>query len=326
VGDAQPRPNLWRAYVSIARPDHWFKNVFALPGFVIALTVDGATSWKESLVPFALVVAGLCLVSSSNYVINELLDAPTDREHPEKRTRPAASGLVKPGPAIALWLALGGLGCLCAWVGSPSAIGALAALWGMGVVYNVPPLRSKEQPYVDVLSEAVNNPLRLWAGWAATGSAMLPPLSLVLSYWMLGAFFMAVKRLAEYRQIKDPVRASRYRRSFAFYTSERLLVSVMAYAAASAMFAGVFITRYRFELILAVPLVAVFYAYYLDIGLRPDSAAVSPENLYRDWRFAVFAAATFGLCLVLLVVDLPSLPELFTPTIPTWSPDQTKLP
>jgi 4-hydroxybenzoate polyprenyltransferase len=195
----------------------------------------------------------------------------------------------------------------------------------MGIVYNVPPVRSKEQPYVDVLSESVNNPLRLWAGWAATGSTMLPPLSLLLSYWMLGAFFMAVKRLAEYRQIGDPARASRYRRSFAFYNSERLLVSVMAYAAASAMFGGVFITRYRFELILAVPLVAVLFAYYLDIGLRPNSAAAAPERLYRDWRFAALAAATFALCLALLVVDIPSLPGLFTPSIPTWSTDAAEL-
>jgi 4-hydroxybenzoate polyprenyltransferase len=196
----------------------------------------------------------------------------------------------------------------------------------MGIVYNVPPLRSKEQPYVDVLSESVNNPLRLWAGWAATGSTMLPPLSLVLSYWMLGAFFMAVKRLAEYRQIGDPARASRYRRSFAFYNSERLLVSVMGYAAASAMFGGVFITRYRFELILAVPLVAALFAYYLDIGLRPNSAAAAPERLYRDWRFAALALATFAVCLALLVVDIPSLPELFTPSIPTWSADPAELP
>ena len=34
----------------------------------------------------------------------------------------------------------------------------------MACVYNVPPVRSKDQPYVDVLSEAINNPLRLLAG------------------------------------------------------------------------------------------------------------------------------------------------------------------
>ena len=189
-------------------------------------------------------------------------------------------------------------------------------LWLGGIAYNVPPLRTKEYPYLDVLSESVNNPLRLWTGWSATGTQHFPPLSLLLAYWMLGAFFMAIKRLAEFRQIADPDRAARYRRSFSFYSERRLLVSVMAYSAAAAMFAGVFITRYRFELVLAVPLVAVFFAYYLDIGLRPNSATAHPEHLYRDLRFSAFALAVFVTCLVLLGLDLPWLPGFFTPTMP----------
>ena len=40
-------------------------------------------------------------------------------------------------------------------------------LWVMGCIYNIPPVRSKDLPYLDVLSEAVNNPLRMLAGWAA---------------------------------------------------------------------------------------------------------------------------------------------------------------
>ena len=35
----------------------------------------------------------------------------------------------------------------------------------MGCVYNIPPVRSKDLPYVDVLSEAINNPIRMLAGW-----------------------------------------------------------------------------------------------------------------------------------------------------------------
>jgi hypothetical protein len=38
-------------------------------------------------------------------------------------------------------------------------------LWVMGVVYNVKPIRSKELPYLDVLSESINNPIRLLLGW-----------------------------------------------------------------------------------------------------------------------------------------------------------------
>lgn len=304
-----------RAYVSIARPDHWFKSVFAIPGVLLAFISDPGLSVMDSTVPVLVSIAALCLTASSNYVINEYLDAPTDRQHPIKKDRPAASGAVSGVGAIALWLVLGAIGLGLGALVNYGVLAALAALWIMGIVYNVPPVRSKELPYGDVLSESVNNPIRLWLGWAAVGTALVPPASLLLSYWMLGAFFMAVKRYAEYRQIGDPERAAAYRRSFAFYTEERLLVSVLAYAAASAMFGGMFIMRYRLELVLAVPVFAVMFAWYLHVGMKPDSAAINPERLYREPGLTAFTALCFVVACVLLVVEIPVLDTVFAPTI-----------
>ena len=74
----------------------------------------------------------------------------------------------------------------------------------MGIIYNVRPIRSKDRIYLDVLSESINNPLRLLLGWSAVLAGMLPPSSILMAYWMGGAFLMAVKRYAEYRFINDP--------------------------------------------------------------------------------------------------------------------------
>jgi hypothetical protein len=82
--------------------------------------------------------------------------------------------------------------------------------------------RCCKDPYLDVLSEAVNNPLRMLAGWFIVGTAAIPPASLLMSYWMVGCYFMAIKRYAELRSIVDLVQAVAYRKSFAFYTEERL--------------------------------------------------------------------------------------------------------
>ena len=86
--------------------------------------------------------------------------------------------------------------------------------------------------------------------------AAVPPVSLLIAYWMAGAFFMATKRYAEFRHIADPKIAAAYRRSFAYYTEDRLLVSVVFYATACALFSGIFIVRYHLELILLTPLAA----------------------------------------------------------------------
>jgi 4-hydroxybenzoate polyprenyltransferase len=301
-------------YFKIARVDHWFKNVFMLPGVVVAIYIDHSLlSWQ--LAPrflIALLAGGL--VASSNYVLNEILDASTDLAHPVKRHRPVPSGQVRLRTAYLEWILLAVAGLtVAALLGRPFFVTCLA-LWIMGWVYNVPPVRTKEQPYLDVLSESVNNPLRLMLGWYATGTVLLPPISLMLAYWMIGAFFMAVKRFAEYRTIADPVRAAAYRRSFEHYTEDRLIVSVIYYAAAFGLFFGIFLMRYRMELILTVPLIAGIIAWYKNLGFKPDSPTQYPEKLYRETGFMVYLLFCITVMLLLLFIDVPFLYDLFGKT------------
>ena len=75
------------AYVSLARPDHWFKNVFMLPGVVVAIYIDPSLLGWDLVLPLVIAVIAVGLVASSNYVLNEILDAPTDKAHPVKRHR-----------------------------------------------------------------------------------------------------------------------------------------------------------------------------------------------------------------------------------------------
>jgi 4-hydroxybenzoate polyprenyltransferase len=209
------------------------------------------------------------------------------------------------------WLALGAGGLLVAWLVNPYFTLAGAWLWLMGLAYNVPPIRTKEWPYLDVLSEAVNNVIRLLLGWFVLVPDRLPPVSLMLAYWMAGAFFMATKRFGEYRRIADPAVAAAYRRSFRHYTEERLLVSMMFYVTACALFSGVFIVRYHLELVLFVPFAAGFFAYYLKLGLKTDSPAQHPERLHRERGFLVYTVAIALLFVALLFVRIPVLYEWF---------------
>src|SRR3954470_3366633 len=99
------RPTLW-GHIQIARIDHWVKNVFIIPGVVAAIGSDpkhiAPGLWTRILIG----TASICLVASSNYVINEVLDAPSDRSHPIKRNRPTPSGQVNIPLAYVQWLVL----------------------------------------------------------------------------------------------------------------------------------------------------------------------------------------------------------------------------
>jgi hypothetical protein len=171
-----------------------------------------------------------------------------------------------------------------------------------------------------VLSESVNNPIRLFLGWFALITGHVPPMSLVISYWMIGAFFMAMKRYAEYRHIGDARVAAAYRRSFEYYTEERLLVSVVFYATACALFAGIFIVRYHLELILFTPLAAGLFAYYMRLGMLADSPVQNPERLYRQRGFFVYLVLCTVAFVLLMFTSIPPLYDLFNVDAATMDP------
>lgn len=307
-------------YVQIARIDHWFKNVFMLLGVLLAFFYQPHLLTLSSLFPLGVALLATCLVASSNYVLNETLDAPNDRLHPEKKTRPAAAGLVNPAVAYAEWLTLAVVGFALAFsINRPFGWSAVS-LWVMGIIYNVPPVRSKEWPYVDVLSESINNPIRLLLGWFALISNTVPPLSLVLAYWMLGAFFMATKRYAEYRHIADPAVAASYRRSFQHYTEPRLLISMFFYALTCAAFGGIFVVRYHLELILFMPVAAGLLAFYLSLGMKADSPTQNPEKLYKERSFMAYLVFSAVVFVLLMFTSVPFLYDVFNVEPSTAAP------
>lgn len=301
--------------VRIMRIDHWFKNVFIVPGVMFALLADPKVVGPGLVWSLTIGVIAVCLAASSNYVINEVLDARRDRLHPDKRDRPIPSGQVTVPLALALWIGLGIASVLPAFLVNRQLGLSILALLVAGLLYNLPPIRTKDLPYLDVISEAVNNPIRMLIGWYATGCTLMPPLSLLMSYWALGAFLMAIKRFAEYRHLASARRAAAYRPSFRHYNEARLLVSTMCYATACAMFAGIFIGRYRLELVLTVPAFAIFMALYLRLGLKPDSPTQHPERLLRRRSMILSGIGLTAIVAFSLWLDSPRLRALFEPTI-----------
>ncbi len=304
-------------YLQIARFDHWFKNIFMIPGVLLALYGTPAIFDGEFVFKVIVALLAFGFVASSNYVINEVLDADRDALHPVKRFRPVPSGLVKLPYAYAEWIGLAVIGiALSTILGWRFFLSALA-LWIMGLLYNIPPIRCKDKVYIDVLSESINNPLRLLGGWFAVGMTVIPPISLVAAYWMIGAFFMTVKRLGEYRRIGDAKIAADYRTSFLYYTEEKLLISTVYYAVVFGLLFGIFITRYRIELLLMIPFIGGFIGYYIRLGFLPDSPTQYPERLYREFGFMVYIMGCVLLTMILLFIDLPFLHDIFTPTMST---------
>ncbi len=303
-----------KSYIKIARPDHWIKNLFIVPGVILANLLTETAFTPEIGIRFIIGFLATCLIASANYVINEWLDAKFDKYHPTKKNRPVVAGNMKFSLVMleyALLIAAGlGLSLLV------SRYFVYMELWLliMGVLYNVEPVRTKDIAYLDVLSESVNNLIRLLLGWFIITNQYQPPLSIMVGYWMGGAFLMATKRFAEYRMIGDPERAGLYRKSFRHYTEHSLLISAFFYALAAAFLIGIFMLKYRIEYLLAMPLLFGLFCFYLYIAFKPDSAVQKPEKLYREKKLFVYIIFMVAVMVILTYIRIPAL-DYFVETL-----------
>lgn len=298
------------AYISVFRPDHWVKNSFILIGVAAAYFAGIPFSLSDTAVDIIIAFALTSLAASANYGINEILDCERDKEHPTKCNRALPSGLVPKyrawiGCAILYVVVLFGVYLVSFWTYL-----SVISLLVMGILYNVPPVRLKDRVYIDVLSESLNNPIRLSIGWFAVQNIYVPPVSFTTSFWLFGAFLMAGKRFAEYRYIGNPERAASYRNSFGHYNEVSLLISMMVYATGFLYLLGVISVKYDISVMVSTPLIMVFIGYYFRLAMERDSIVKQPERLCFKKEFVVLSVLIFITIILARKYSIPFLKSL----------------
>ncbi|HIK16514.1 MAG TPA: decaprenyl-phosphate phosphoribosyltransferase [Leptolyngbyaceae cyanobacterium M33_DOE_097] len=176
-------------YFLALRPKQWTKNliVFAAPLFAFNIN---ALSLVQAFQAFAL----FCCVSSSFYLINDILDVESDRRHPVKCKRPIAAGLVAIPVAIAMAAVLLFGALFTAWTNNAGLGFALTSYAILQVSYN---LKLKHTVILDIVAIAIGFVLRAYAGAAATGTDLSAWFLLCTA--MLALFLGIEKRKAELR-------------------------------------------------------------------------------------------------------------------------------
>lgn len=177
------------SYVAALRPRQWTKNlvVFAAPLFAFSINLQ---SFLGSLLAFVL----FCSASSSFYLLNDIADVESDRQHPVKCQRPIAAGLVSIPVALGMALVLLGSALTIGWLRSPSLGATLIGYALLQIAYN---LRLKRTVILDIVAIASGFVLRAYAGAAATGIILSPWFLLCTA--MLALFLGVEKRKAELR-------------------------------------------------------------------------------------------------------------------------------
>lgn len=189
------RPSKLRAAVKELRPHQWAKNT------LLFVPLYFSHQYTDLSLVFTAVMAffSFSFCASSIYVLNDLADLPSDRQHRSKRKRPLAAGTLSIPEGFALSAAALALSITLAFVFvSPKFIWVLLGYVVLTTAYT---LVLKQRMIVDVLTLASLFTYRVVAGGVAV--------DVTLSPWLLAFsifFFMSlafVKRYSELIQIKD---------------------------------------------------------------------------------------------------------------------------
>ena len=190
-----------KAIIRAMRPRQWPKNVFIFA----ALVFDEQLTQKE---PLLRTIAGfvlLCLISSAVYLLNDIADVESDRQHPTKRNRPIAAGQLSIPLALVLAIAMAAFALAAGFALEPSFGWIITLYFVINLLYS---LWLKHKPIIDVMIIAAGFVLRVAAGVVLIEVARFSPWLYVCTT-LLALIIGFGKRRAEIILLADGANAHR---------------------------------------------------------------------------------------------------------------------
>lgn len=210
----RPPKNLADGMFKALRPKQWVKNVLVVAAPLAA--GSGALFNRQTLLDVLLAFVVFCMAASSIYLINDARDVEADRQHPTKRFRPIAAGVLPVGLAYVMAAVLIVAAVVLSLLATSAALAIVVAVYialQLGYCFGW-----KHQPVIDIALVSSGFMLRAMAGGVAA--------SIALSQWFLlvaafGSLFMASgKRYSEILLAKKT--GAKIRKSLEGYTETYL--------------------------------------------------------------------------------------------------------
>ena len=200
------RPNKWKAAVKELRPHQWAKNV------LLFVPLYFSHQYTDLSLVFTAIMAFLSFsfCASSIYVLNDLIDLPSDRRHRSKRERPLAAGTLSIAEGIALSVASLAISMTLALAFVNPAF--VLVLFGYVALTTAYTFVLKQHMIVDVLTLASLFTYRVMAGSVAVHVALSPWLLAFSIFFFTSLAF--VKRYSELIQLDGEHEQSLHGRNY----------------------------------------------------------------------------------------------------------------
>lgn len=171
------------------RPRQWAKNVFIFAALVFDKQLFHVDAFLHTLAGFVL----FCLISSCVYIFNDLADVEADRQHPEKRNRPIASGKLPVNAAWTAGILLVIITLVFSWLLTPGFLYVVSFYFVLNMAYSK---WLKHIAILDVLIIAIGFVLRVHAGVTLIHVERFSPWLYIVMF-LLSLFLGFGKRRAE---------------------------------------------------------------------------------------------------------------------------------
>jgi 4-hydroxybenzoate polyprenyltransferase len=292
-----------RALFVSLRPHQWTKNLVVLAALVFSKHLFELDAVLRAGLAFAI----FCILSGAVYLVNDLRDLERDRLHPQKRTRPLASGELPMGVArVAAALLLAGGLCASLALGPGFATAGLVYVL-LNLAYS---FGLKNVVILDVLAISLGFVIRAVAGALAIDVRFS---SWLLVCTILLALFLSLAK-RRHELVSLDAAASEHRQILSEY-SPYLLDQMISVVTASCVTAYAFYTmapetvaKYETErLALTIPFVLYGIFRYLYLVHRRERGG-SPTDILLTDRPLLAAVALWAVTVVVIVYGAPGAP------------------
>jgi len=211
-------------YLKALRVNQWIKNFIVFTAIIFSGTLFELPLFLQTLSAFFI----FCLLSSTSYLLNDIIDYPYDIKHPVKKNRPIASGKISIQHATFLVFFLTVISLLTSlFVSLPFFFLSLLFI----LLHFFYSLYLKKFPTFDIFSISFSFMIRAYAGEVVTGFHI--PIWLTLTIFFISLFMATIKRHAELVNHGRETRESLYRYKehyLDFLTNTFATATIIAYA------------------------------------------------------------------------------------------------
>lgn len=269
--------------IRLMRVKQWYKNFLIFLPLVFGQQLFNNAAFSATVLGFL----SLCMISSSNYVINDIIDRKKDKKNPEKKNRPLAADRIKVWHAVLFSLILFILGIYIAINLSMMFFVFVMGLFIMTQLYS---FWLKNEPFADILAISVNFVIRTVSGNFVIANGTSPYMNisswLILCPFFLALFLAVSKRQSELLFLKG--QSAPHRSTLKYYnkkiTYSLIIISTTLLIVSYSLY--VFFSPYS-NLIFTLPFVLFIIFHFFYYAEKGKKIARNVELVYKNKKILI---------------------------------------